>query len=516
MVRPVSTRLGDRTAEPVGDPAETPVLGEPDTASAPEVATPGRHARPQAVEPAAPPWWRRVPRELLVLTFLAAVTRLTAVSHPGSIVFDEVYFREFALRYLDGTYFFDIHPPLGKLLLAGWAELFGVSATVGSADPAVALRVLPALAGVGIVAMFYQFMRELTASRRVATFGAALVLLDNAILTESRLILTDSMLLLFGLSAITCYLVSRRRTGRGQWVLLAVAALLAGTAASVKWTGLTALGVIGIVWFAGVVRNRVAWRRALPQLAVILLVPAVVYISTFAIHFALLTRTGPGAAFMSPTFQSTLVGAETYDPAASLSFPEKFIELNVEMHNAENSLADSTHPYSSKWTSWPLLQRPIYYWTDDVKNNGAQEYIYLQGNPLIWWGTLAGLAVVAVGWMRRPDLFARHQSPLALLGVAWAGAVLPFATIERPAFLYHYFYAFLFSVAAVSIGVGVLAGWMTEGDRVWRFPSRGSAVLYWGLLGVALAGFLYFAPLSYGLPLTDQGIAARAWLDSWR
>ncbi len=462
--------------------------------------------------------WPRlnVPLELVVLTFLAAVTRLTAITHPRAIVFDEVYFREYALRYLDGSFFFDIHPPLGKLLLAGWAKLFGVSATVQSTDPAVALRLLPALAGTALVAVFYLFLRELTASRRVATFGAALLLLDNAILVESRLILVDSMLLLFGIGAITCYLTSRRRTGRAHWILLTSSAVLAGMAASIKWTGLAALGLIGLVWFAQTLRHRVSWRLALPQGTVLVGVPALLYVSVFAVHFQLLPHSGPGEAFMSQRFQSTLVGNAAYDPAARMSFPDRFIELNEAIHRADVSLNDSTHPYSSSWTSWPVLKRPIYYWTDATKTDGKQKYIYLQGNPVIWWGLLAGVVVVALGWVRRPELFERHRGAMAVLGVGWAANFLPFATIERPMFLYHYFFSFLFCIAAVSIGLGLLAGWMTDGEKVWRFPSQRSAALYGGILVVALAGFLFFAPISYGIPLSDSGLHNRIWLDSWR
>ncbi|PZS18124.1 MAG: hypothetical protein DLM60_12600 [Pseudonocardiales bacterium] len=451
-----------------------------------------------------------VPPELVWLTFLAAVTRLSAITHPRAIVFDEVWFREYALRYLDGSYYFDIHPPLGKLLLAGWAKLFGVSATVQSHDPAVALRVLPALAGTALVAVFYLLLRELTASRRVATFGAALVLLDNAILVESRLILVDSMLLLFGISAVTCYLASRRRTGRAHWILLTASAVLAGMAASTKWSGLTALGLIGLVWFAQTLRQRVGWRLAIPQAAVLVLVPALVYVSVFAIHFQLLPHSGPGDAFMSQRFQSTLVGNASYNPAARVSFLDRFIDLNKAMNSAQISLDNSHHPYSSSWLSWPFLKRPVYYWT------GPKEYIYLQGNPVVWWGLLVGAVVVALGWMRRPALFDRHRGAMALLGVAWVANFLPFAGIVRPMFLYHYFFAFLFSIAAVSIGIGALAGWMTDGEEVWQFPSRRSAVLYWGILAVALAGFVFFAPISYGLPLSDGGLSARIWLDSWR
>jgi dolichyl-phosphate-mannose-protein mannosyltransferase len=404
---------------------------------------------------------------------------------------------------------------LGKLLLAGWAKLFGLSAAVPSTDPLVALRVLPALAGTALMVVFYLFLRELTASRRVATFGAALLLLDNAMLVESRFILTDSMLLLFGVGALTAYLATQRQTGRAQWILLTASAVLAGMAASTKWTGFTTLGVIGIVWFVRMVRQRVTWRTALPQAAILLVVPALVYVGTFAIHFGLLPHSGPDDAFMSERFQSTLVGNPHYNSTAHMSFTDKFFELNEALRNYNVSLDNSTHPYSSSWLSWPVLERPIYYWTGTART-GAHEYIYLQGNPIIWWGLLAGVIIVALAWLRSPQLFERYRGPMTLLGLAWLANYLPFAVIRRPMFLYHYLFSFLFCLAAVSIGVGVLAGWMSDDKTKWWFPSRQSAAVYGGILMVALVGFIFFAPISYGLPLSDSGLAARIWLSSWR
>ena len=347
-----------------------------------------------------------------------------------------------------------------------------------------------------------------------------MLLLDNAILVESRLILIDSMLLLFGIGAVTCYLAARRATGRRYWVLLAAAAVLAGMAASTKWTGLTALGLIGLLWFVETVRERFGWRRWLPRLAVLAAVPPLVYSAVFAIHFALLSRSGSGDAYMSQRFQATLAGNPAYDPAAGLSFPDKLLEINQAIRGYEASLNTSVHPYSSTWLSWPLLHRPVYYWAGPAQPDGSYGHIYLQGNPVIWWGLLLGVAVIAVGWLRRPDLFAGHHRTFALLAVAWAANFVPFATIVRPMFVYHYFFALMFCIAAVSIGIGLLAGWNDPGpdggDRPWAFPSRLSAGIYWGLLGAVLIGFLFFLPLSYGIPLSDAGLSARMWLDSWR
>ena len=62
---------------------------------------------------------------LLLLTLLALATRFYNLAHPAEIVFDEQHFGKFISAYLTGEYFFDIHPPLGKLMIAGVAKLAG-------------------------------------------------------------------------------------------------------------------------------------------------------------------------------------------------------------------------------------------------------------------------------------------------------------------------------------------------------------------------------------------------------
>ena len=136
--------------------------------------------------------WRHP--ELSILTALALLTRCWGLFHPRAVVWDEVHFERFAGSYFSGRYYVDVHPPAAKLLLAGAARLLGVSgAALAANEPTPSLRLLPAIAGVLIIPVVYLILCELTASRRVATLGAALLLMDNALLVESRLILTDSM-----------------------------------------------------------------------------------------------------------------------------------------------------------------------------------------------------------------------------------------------------------------------------------------------------------------------------------
>ena len=461
---------------------------------------------------------RRYP-ELMVITILALITRVWNLFYPSSIVFDEVYFKTYAGDYLTGSYYFDPHPPLGKLLLGGWAWLLHLnpSSVVGS-DPSVAIRLLPALAGAIIIPVFYLFLRELKASKKVATLGALLLLLDNALLVESRFILIDSLLILFGLSAVTLYLASRNRAGKARVVLLCFSALFAGLAASTKWTGLTALGLIGFIWLIDQVRRykSFSWPKRLTELVILISLPALVYVSVFWVHFSLLTKTGQGDAFMPARFQSTLQGNSLYDPNVHLGFREKFYDLNIEMVQSEEGLKTATHPYASKWTSWPLMIRPIYYWQGDTLSDGTQGNIYLLGNPGVWYGILiaiiAGVFASTKAWIRLKP----YRLTLIFLAFGYAINFLPFSRIIRVMFLYHYLFALIFSLAFAVILIGALADWMHDGPTTWKFSSPTSRNLYFGILTFTAVLFIYFSPLSYGLPLTPESLASHMWLPSWR
>jgi dolichyl-phosphate-mannose-protein mannosyltransferase len=55
----------------------------------------------------------------------SALSLLHQLPNPGGVVFDESHFGGFTEHYLQGKYFFDIHPPLAKLTIALYAHLMG-------------------------------------------------------------------------------------------------------------------------------------------------------------------------------------------------------------------------------------------------------------------------------------------------------------------------------------------------------------------------------------------------------
>ena len=168
----------------------------------------------------------------------------------------------------------------------------------------------------------------------------------------------------------------------------------------------------------------------------------------------------PFAGGKKPVWRDTLKGNPNYDPNASMGLVDRLKDYKRATDDYEKALKTATHPYQSGWRTWPIEKRSIYYYLGPDEGGGKHRYLYLIGNPVVWWGTLFGCLLTVLGCLLTPGLFRPHRRRLAMLAVAWAGAYLPFFLIDRPMFLYHYFFPLMFSVAFAVYGIGILAGWV--------------------------------------------------------
>lgn len=365
------------------------------------------------------------------------------------------------------------------------------------------------LAGTLLPVVIFYLVLQLKLSRWSAFGAAMLIVLENSLLVQSRFILLDAFLLLFGFAALLFYLLYENRGHRLKYLIAASA--LAALSLSVKWTGATFLAIIVIAEIIKGVENHKSIepiKYPISRFIFLLVLPFIIYFSIFAIHLRLLYKSGPGDAFMTPAFQKTLVGNNVPEKeiVQPLSLFGKFKELNIEMYKS-NATLTASHPYSSKWYSWPFMIRPVYYWNESLKTTPATEArIYFLGNPVIWWVSTVAMAIlliksVGLAW----DYLRKRQSEyskgvVVLLGGGFVLNLLPFVGIKRAMFLYHYMTALVFSIIALI--------YLLERFKIKKVLAT--------ILIVGLASFIFFAPLSYGLPLTQKAYNARAWLKTWR
>lgn len=461
----------------------------------------------------------------LVILAMSAFVHFIYFGFPHAVVFDEVHSGNFISNYWHGTYFFDVHPPLAKLIEVAFGYITGANnagadfTVIGNSLPlsVVLLRLIPMIAGTLLPLIIYMILRRLDFSRLASGAVAILLCLENSLVVQSRFILFDVVMLFFGFLAILLYLESRRPAaadkaddGYRRLIFLGLSMVCAALAFSIKWTGLSFAFIIVLMEMYRIVsesrpfRLRIFLKKILPFTGAFVLLVAAIYIRIFVIHFAVLPKSGPGDVFMAPQFQSALIGNSNVAKAEPESFFVKFTELNKAMFSADLSLTTPVQ-YSSKWYTWPLMIRPIYYWTGSGQDNTASSTpnIYLLGNPVIYW--LGSLAMILLIIYAAAVSVRKHLPDKALFFIAMGFLVnfLPFILIGRVMFLYHYEAALIFSIIAIVYLADKLSG-------------RKKYAVTAMLIVVSLAAFIYWSPLTYGIPLSDKGLRQRMWFSTWR
>ena len=386
--------------------------------------------------------------------------RVSNLTFPRERMWDEIYFPVFANNYLRGIPFFDLHPPLGKFILAASIAVFG--------DDPLGWRLMPAVFGCALVVLAAVLAQRYFQNRVAAILFATLVAGETIFIIYSRTGLLDGILVFFLLVTL---LAALRVEEKNQLVW---PALLLGLTVAIKWA------VFGIALPIGYI----LWRKGLfrPFLAS-LCVSAVVYV---LVVFAgqIWNPTGPFETFAN---QNTVMNVVEWHKQA--------------LRNAGRAVPNSE---GSQWWTWPLLGRPIIFFHDT--NAAGKDLVLLAiGNPFVWWsGTLAVLAgafeLVRRAVFRRP--LADH--PLVPIMMGYAILLLPWIPGTRIPYLYNYLPAYAFALLALTYWLSRLWGY-------WRWGPW-AVVLY---TVFAFAFTLYFLPLVTGLPLDHEGLRQRIWLDSW-
>jgi len=464
---------------------------------------------------------------ILIILILGFLTRFYFFGWPAEVVFDEVHLGKYINGYLTQQYFFDLHPPLGKLLIAGVAYLGKIQPNfdfekIGqpfNSSTLRLLRFLPSLAGALLPLIIYLFVKEFLKSKKATFLAALFIVFDNAILVQSRFILTDIFILLFGflglwlISSTNYESFTNIRITNRRFILLFLGGLSLGAAFSVKWTGLSFLAIALFILFIDFLEKRFNFnfKSICIYFLCLIVVPILFYFSVFAVHLKILSHSGSGDAFMGPSFQKTLINSQYQNSSdfKELNLWQKFIELNQKMYQSSISLK-TKHSYASTWKEWPLMLRPIYYWVGQTNNQTAR--IYFLGNPLLWWLGYLSLAISFLfiiysfleKWLLKMPIQKEKIYRLSVLLFAFLINWLPFIFIKRVTFLYHYLPALVF---ALIIFAYILAQ-LTK-------SKLGTVVLIF-LMILIVGNFVFFSPLSYGLPLSEQAYQWRVWLPTWR
>jgi Gpi18-like mannosyltransferase/4-amino-4-deoxy-L-arabinose transferase-like glycosyltransferase len=493
--------------------------------------TPATVPRPVAV--LVPLVWEQIDTIMIVaLTMVAALLRFWHLGRPPEIVFDEVHFVGQARHYLHGENFLDPHPPLAKLLIALGIMLFG--------DHPWAWRLGVATVGTLLVPVTYLLGRRMFQMRMAAALAAIFLMTDGFFLVDSRIAVIDIIYLT--LAAISYLLMFRliqlpdREARRTTLIFLGITlGLCLGSKLYVPAE--TFLLVLGFLIY-GLARTQglaFAPMRIVtnPQIAGAAImtgaIAAVFYLACFIPHYALGWWGGI---------------ADLFHYYGDVMWYEK-------------SVSTATHPYQSPWWSWPLMLRPVAYWQNFPPTGNVVSTIWGAGNPILWWGVIPAMAIMAVRALERPTMVR------VFIVVGYLGYYVIWIPITRILFLYHYMPSIYLGYLALAwvladFWIGEAEVWETAAILLTLIPAAvvgighmaitlklsfipeglrelagiplviGLVIAYLAtlgdmrrngrfvcgvFLGVALIAFFYFLPVWLGTPISRAGYYARMWLE---
>ncbi|KAL9555128.1 hypothetical protein MBANPS3_002493 [Mucor bainieri] len=340
--------------------------------------------------------------------------RFKSLSHPDQVVFDEVHFGQQASYYITQKFYFDVHPPLAKMLIAlvGWIAGYNgqfdfkeigryrkkrpivldrnsskadlTNSEYPSSVPYTTIRALGALLGCLVVPLAYLTIRNAGHARLAGAITALAICFENGLITNNRLILLDSFLVFFTAFSIYAYTAfyrqSSRAFSRSWWIWLLLTGLGLGCVLSTKWVGVFTLATVGAstckhLW--EILGNvRVSKRQYLihfaARLTCLCIIPIAVYVAVFCAHFALLTKSGPGDTYMEIETQNELRGYDPVDTPVPVAYGSLITMRHREttggyLHSHAANYADGSgqqqvtlYPYRDDNNWWRILKADVY------------------------------------------------------------------------------------------------------------------------------------------------------------
>ena len=423
---------------------------------------------------------------IIFLTFFSLILRTYRLTEPNHYYFDEVYHAVTAKAYADnnpaaynpfspppkeGTAYDWLHQPLAKLIQAGSIKIYG--------DVSFGWRLPSLVFGTAIIPATF-ILAYILFGPLAAIFASTVIAFENLTFVMSRITMNDVFVTFFVIVSFifaALYVKSTSQESKSTskvTLYLLLTSIFLGLALASKWTGLYAIVVIfGYIVWPSIKKNEFYFKFLL-----LLIVPILIYLGSYG--------------------QFWIQGHSI----------RQFIDLHKQIWWYQNT-RNLKHSYSTTplycvpegldgpktWCPWALDTRGVYFSYEQYGTKAG--YIYALGNPLILWA-----GIVAVSYLIGKFIEEKSKTYLLVLAgyfIFW----LPWIFTPRVLFFYHY----LSSIPFLSIALGLTLAKLFGTKLVFI------SIL---ILGIFIAVFFYFYPISSGWPIEVAAIEKYMWLKTWR
>lgn len=415
------------------------------------------------------------------------------ISYKNSTYFDEIYHARTAYEHINSMDpYEDTHPPLGKLIIAIGILIFGMSP--------FGWRFSGTVCGIIMLPVIYIFAKKMFKSTKTAAFAMVLFALDFMHFAQTRIATIDVYVTLF---IMLMFLFMYKYTRLSfydtplvkTFIPLGLSGLFFGLAAASKWTGLYGGAGLCVIFFISLGRRIYEYYKVKgsktateeEKKAVSVMPKYVLLTVLFCIGMFVIVPTAIYCVSYIP-----------YLKAPGMEGFKSIVENQFSMFDYHSNL-EATHPYSSQWFQWPLMIRPVWYYSNNLSQQIRQTIVSF-GNPAVWWLGAGAVIYIFVKAIKT------RNTPYVFLGIAFLAQFLPWVGVSRCVFLYHYFPSVPFMILAMACVYDNMKKELRKDNADWCALA---------VSGVAAVLFVVFYPALSGMSAPDNYLDMLRWLPTW-
>lgn len=411
--------------------------------------------------------------------------------------FDEIYHARTAQEMIDGQYNYEnTHPPLGKFLIGLGVRVFGMTP--------FGWRIVGVLFGIGMLPLMFLFARRLFDARTWAAGAATgLFAFDFMHFAQTR-IATIDVYGTFFIIAMFYFIYKYSQTSFYDTKLwktflpLLGAALSMGFGCASKWTAVYATAGMGIFFFYTMFKRFREYRAALADPEGTTDGISHAHIIEVWWKYLFITLGVCVVLFIGLAGLIYLLSYIPFSNGTDMGLWDRMIKNQIDMFDYHSTL-EATHPFSSVWYEWPIMARPVYYYSGTTLS-GLKEGMSGFGNPLVWWAGIPAFFYMIYRGIRYSD------GKALFLSYAYGVQMLPWMLVSRCTFAYHYFPSVPFVTMMI---VYVMVKLDTREEKHWR-------KWIYVYLGAAFFLFVFFYPVLTGIGVEESFARdALRWLPGW-
>jgi dolichyl-phosphate-mannose--protein O-mannosyl transferase len=368
-------------------------------------------------------------------------------------------------------------------------------------------RLMGNIAGIIMILVMYIIGKDLFKHDKYGLFAAIIMAADGMHFTQTRIGTVDSFLALFSIMAFMFFIkylkVTDDNEQKKRYIMLALSGLCWGCAVSTKWnTAFVGIG-LAVLFFIDyfknkkmIIDNKFNHKPITMGFASFVAIPLVV---SLASYLPIYWNPNEVASYdvIDEDGQKSQVVVSPNSIWGFLQYQYSMYQYHAHL-GPEDNPDYYEHPFASKWYTWPISYKPMWFYFKDYEGGTMRSTIATMANPAIWW-----LSCVTFVYTIVYTIIKRDKTGLILL-LMIAATWLPYARITRDMYIYHYFITLPYMMLTIVYCTSSLINWKDKFNKLIPILSA-----------VFILFFIYFYPIYSGKIVSMKYNESTKFLTSW-